>query len=59
MAEAIGEGNDGHGKTRKKNRRQEEIDLAGKSFRANFHHLPFIEDNVLIINGSINGGGNL
>jgi len=34
-------------------------DYAGISFMAKFYHLPFIEDNALIINDSINGDEDL
>jgi hypothetical protein len=39
--------------------RKEEKDYAGISFMAKFHHLPFIEDNALIIKDSINGNEDL
>ena len=39
--------------------RKEGKGYAGISFMAKFHHLPFIEDNALIIKDSINGNEDL
>ena len=40
-------------------KRWEEKGFTRKSFGPIFHHLPFIEPKLLIINASINGDGNL